>query len=209
MKGIGVALVPLLLLRANCAPAPTSPNASPTPSASPVGKVGGTALDNLPLIRELEKATNRGGLLFLISGYGHGQNGQLSQGSGWAYMFAQARSTGAPRLYYWTAWSDGRVTFDDDYPNVGRLTFVEIGPSVAVDSPEAIRRGREYGAQPFVDRFPGTHVQMSARSIGGRVVWDMRFEDVVSPNRVLCGVDITIDAGSGNLLLRDLSCLSQ
>lgn len=204
----------MALLRAGCGQSPISPNPlptsspSPSPAPSPVGKPNATALENLPLVRSLEQATGRGGLLITINGTAKAQDGIPRPGSLWDYVFAQVNATGLPRLYYWTVYSDGTIEFTDDAANVGRQTYVDIGPSLAIDSPEAVRRGQDYGAKPFVDRYPGTLVAMVARSVAGRVIWQMRFFDL-SPEDPLCSVEVTIDALTGELLLRDLSCLNR
>jgi hypothetical protein len=78
----------------------------------------------------------------------------------------------------------------------------------AIDSPRAAQLGREYGAQPWVDRFSDAFVRMSSSYDAGRLSWRLDYE-TPSPDAPNCRtVQIYIDATSGELLARNLRCLT-
>lgn len=187
------------------APAPT---ATPSPNY-PLGTPNATAFENLPLIRSLETASGRQTILVSLGGSGLDQDGRLLSGDGWQYVFAE-RAGNVVNLYEWTLRSTGALELTGPYsPFNNRVDFTEIGPVLAVDSDEAVRLGRRYGAQPFVDKYPNAHVTMTCRFQGRLPTWEMKFWDH-SPTGTRCELGpIYVNAQTGDLLARELSCLNQ
>ena len=87
-----------------------------------------------------------------------------------------------------------------------RFDLSELGPFLAVDSPEAVILGRKYGAQAFVDRFPESFVRMGYSFIGKVAICEMYFFVLSQP---VCELGpIIVNAENGKLMYRDLKCLN-
>jgi hypothetical protein len=202
-----VAVLALLTLAARGAgcrsPAAPSPNPSASPSY-PAAKPDATAFENLPLIRSLERSSSRRSFLVEIGTPAATQEGVSAPGDGWEYTFAEIVGTRID-LYRWTVFSTGGVKFRGPEPNVSRLEINDIEP-LLVDSNTAARLGREYGAQAYVDRYTQVRIHMSIRLLRGLVVWELSFFAPVSQTG--CELPIWLLAKTGELLARDLRCLS-
>jgi hypothetical protein len=165
-----------------------------------------TLFQNIPLVRSLEAATGRRTVLVSLSGFAD-QHGRLKAGNSWAYEFSDPSALDV-RLHPWSVNSEGFVTARPSAaPIVHDLDRVELGPHLAVDSPEAIRLALSYGAQPYVDRFPTAYVALGVRFRARVATWEVHFEAL--PGAPCSLGPIYIDASTGVLLSRDLNCLTR
>lgn len=185
-------------------PVPTpAPAATPLPWGGPHGK----ALDNLALIRRLEKESGRRTILVSIAGPGVTQAGTVAPGSAWAYVFAEWQGPGV-RYFQWNVYWDGRVTVGGPYPGITKFDVTAVEGACRMDSDEAVRRGRSYGGQRFIDRYPNATVRMSCRWQGRLPTWQLRFLKLPSEGGPPCELGpIYLNAETGELLGRDLTCL--
>ncbi len=187
---------------------PSASTPSPTRSpAYPAAKPRATALENLPLIRSLEQASGRSTILIGLEGSGILQDGRVSEGSGWDYYFSETIG-GIPRIYQWTVYETGAIRLLGPLAPIAHWDFTEIGPVIRLDSDAAIAAGRRYGAQPFVDRYPGTLVRGALRFQGLVPTWELHFGEL-PPEGPLCQIVVFLDAQNGDSLAQDLSCLQQ
>jgi hypothetical protein len=171
-----------------------------------MGKPLSTAFENLPLILSLEETSGRQTILIAIAGPAN-QDGRTREGDGWGYTFAEM-SGGTRKLYGWIVRGDGRVEFRGEVLDLLRYERADIGPFLQIDSPQAARLGREYGAQPFVDRYPNAQIGMSCRFLGGQPIWDLGFFVIPGPTP-FCEPNIWLHAQTGQLMARDVSCISR
>lgn len=187
---------------------PQSDDALTNPSASPsypAAKPDATAFENLSLIRSLERSSGRKSFLVEINAPSVTQEGVSTPGDGWQYTYAEVVGTHTD-LYPWTVYSTGQIEFHGRQPNVSRLEINDIEPLLVIDSDTAARLGREYGAQAYVDRYSQVRIHMRVRLLGGLVVWEVSFFAPVTQTR--CELPIWLLAKTGELLARDLRCLS-
>jgi hypothetical protein len=187
-----------VLGKSGCADRPSTPTPSPTPTT---GKPNPTALDNLALVRSLEQASGRKTILVRIAGAAR-PDGSISTGTSWQYQFAEESGT-TVKLYEWDALPTGELVFRGVVPELVRLDIVELGPFLAIDSPQAIQLGRGYGGQQFLDRYPqalvGTNYWFQGRLPTCQMVFFTQGD--------FCSALVIIHAQTGELLARDLSCL--
>jgi len=119
------------------------------------------------------------------------------------------RSNGRQReVPPWDILPDGTVEYAGEVGDFLRPRYdvTELEPVLVADSPEAARLGRQYGAQPFVDRYPTATVRMSCRFIGRVPTWQIHSE--LPPVGPRCELGpIFINAQNGDLLARRLGCL--
>lgn len=186
--------------------APSSPSPPPSPSASPTyptGKPDATAFENLQLIRDLERASGRQSDLVFIGG-GAKLDGHASPGAGWTYQFAE----GTVRVVQWGVSTAGQVTFRPNaYWSDYRQEKKEIGPSLRLDSPAVIASALRNGGQAFVNQFPGAKVKMLYAHLAGVVHSQVTFYAL---GEAPCELGpIVVDARTGQLLTRELSCLDR
>jgi hypothetical protein len=198
-----------VMSRVGCTTA--APTPQPTPSSSPTYPrviPNSSLLENLNTVRALEDASGRRSVLMRLAGPAEQDSGRIASGSHWGYVFADhdALTSQETRIRIWAVWSDGRVTFEESL-NVGQTAVAEIGPALQFDSPQVVRMAREYGAQPYLDRYPSAIAGTGAEYLGGRVVWQVVFFGA-GVGRPPCELGpIYIDARTGELLHADLGCL--
>lgn len=203
---VATLLVVAVVGHTSCGGSPTAPSPapSPTPTPYPMGKANATAFENLPLARQLEHASGRQTVFVYLSGSAVTQQGLCSPGNSWSYIFGQLRDN-IVKLYGWSVRCDGTVKFHGEIPDALHFQIKELGPSLLIDSPEAVRLGRQYGAQRFVDKFPGALVKLIGRFMYGLPAWEAEFFDLSTR----CNVPILFRADTGEFLSRDLTCLNQ
>src|ERR1051325_8592111 len=86
---------------ATIAPSPPRPTPSPSPSSPyPRGIPHSSALANLALVQQLERARGRNTVLVYIDGFAS-LDGAVAPGAGWAYSFADPTVPAARQLYPW------------------------------------------------------------------------------------------------------------
>jgi len=170
-----------------------------------MGKANATLLANLDLIRQIETATGRRTILVWMSVAGADANGIVEPGNAWHYTFAD-RATERIAYYDWAVRDTGAIEPRDVFPLPG-LEITEI-TIVSIDSDQAARLARSYGGQTYFDRFSNAHIRMAVRYIQGKLVWDLLLQGA-PPVGPFCEVPMTIDATTGQLLSRDLSCLNR
>jgi hypothetical protein len=199
------------LRRSGCpySPSPAIPSPSPVPSASPsypAGRPNATALENLPLILSLERASGRQTVLFNLVSNGSDLDGRIQGESTWSYEFAERRET-TYTFYFWAVTEAGDVQFRGPALPVLPFAFSDLGPVITIDSDAAVELARSYGAEPYVRAHSDARPRpLAARFVGGLPVWNVRFDAKSAP----CELGpIYIDARTGDLLARDLWCLSQ
>jgi hypothetical protein len=193
-----------LLGRSGCkAPTNPTPSPSPTPSSFPRGVPNATALENLALIETLERAQGRQTTRLVWVSTQVNLDGR---GGAWRYQFGEIVE-GRASLYEWNVSTDGTVQHLGRVTELVRVEYGELRP-LTIDSPEMARLGLEYGGQRFIDRYPTVRTVVSViyRHLGGKPVCNLVFR--AEPD-VECIVPIYIDAQTGALMARDLSCLSK
>jgi hypothetical protein len=198
---LGCVLVSMLG-RSGCQQGPTTPTPTPTP---PRGKPNSTAFENLALVRALEASSGRSTKLVRIGGAAR-PDGVIRPGASWQYEFADD-SVRPIRLYEWEVLPTGEVQFRGEVPDILRLDIVELGPYLAVDTPQAVELGRRYGGQRFLDLYPDALVGMNYRFQGRLPTCQMVFL-TLRPD-VNCSVPVFIHTQTGELLGRDLFCLER
>lgn len=133
----------------------------------------------------------------------------MDPGASWGYQFAEIQGNSV-RLNEWGVLPTGQIRAQGDVLDItGRLGLdnaVEIGASLAVDTPDAIRRGRDNGAEEFVRRYPQTVVSVFYGSQSGQPVCRLTFRNEPV---VRCGIFIVLDPRTGELLERNLSCYDE
>lgn len=128
-------------------------------------------------------------------------DGLVTPGSSWTYAFADPKSAFPVRLFRWQVLPDGRVESSNAMDDL-RLDLVDLTPRLMVDSPEAVRLGRRYGAESYVRRYPQAFVRLHYRYVGRLPVCQMIF--VGQPACELGPV--IVNAETGDLLSRALNC---
>ena len=196
----------IALGRSGCGgPSAPTPNPSPTSSPSPTvtpyppGVPNAPAFGNIAHATGLERASGRGTVLVSVQG-NVTLAGLVTPGSSWYYAFADPKSTIPVRLFLWNVLPDGRVESSTTL-DVLRLDLVDLTPRLVVDSSEAVRLGRRYGAESFVQRYPECWVELNYRYVGRLAVCQMIF----TAGRCRMG-PVIINAESGELLSRTLNC---
>ena len=177
-------------------PVPTSKPAV----AFPYGTPQATAFENLALIRNLEdKASDKEMVLIGIGTYEAQTSGRVAPNRDpWAYTFAEATGDN-PNYDQWYVWPDGRVQYHGNFTPLGSVTYRELQPDLQLDSDRAAPLALEYGGQVFVDRYPGSTLEMSCSWRGGRPVWHVTIRNLQLAGPV-CADEIYVDAGTGVLL---------
>jgi len=203
---VGALALVVVLSGAGCGKSPSAPivPVSPAPPTYPSGKPNATAFENLELVRAMERASGRESNLVLVAG-GATVDGRLWGSLAWRYQFAEVVGNSV-KLYEWNVEQSGEIRFAGLRSNTSRLGSGEIGPFLLIDSPEAIRLGRQYGAGPLVEQYPQAFVEVGYKYLGGPTC-EMRF--YTSPSGRPCpsaSAWIYISSVTGQLITRDLTC---
>ena len=182
---------------------------STTPSTTEPFRPGianATALENLPQVRNFEQASGRQSVLVMIVGPGVGPvTGRITSGSGWEYGFEERLPEGVHH-HIWRVTDTGAITVQvnvmllprGDGPN-------DIAPFFVIDSDQAAALAWQYGGQRYLARYPGAYFEMASRVTGGVGYWETKYWGAPLADR--CVVPIVINAGTGELVSADTSCL--
>ena len=210
------ALVLASSAQSRCKEGPTAPTGGPPPTypqagsppTHPQASLQSRVFENITLVRGLERAAGREGMLVAFGGRAT-QQGTLHPDSAWHYTFADQTAGNNLKFHAWNIYPDGTVGYAGEVGDFLRPRYdvTELEPVLVVDSPEAVRLGRQYGAQPFVDRYPAATVPMLCRFIGRVPTWEIYFAER-PPAGPRCSLGpIFINAQTGDLLARSLGCL--
>ena len=99
------------------------------------------------------------------------------------------------RLYGWSVYCDGGITFHGEGSDALHYVMAELGPVLNLDSDELVRIARANGGQDYLDRHPESRVRLGARFIGRRSIWEMEFVAAGS-----IGFFAAIDGETGEVL---------
>ncbi len=177
----------------------------PRPGEPPRGVTNATVLENLVLVRSLQDRQLTGTQLVDISG-GVRPSGRLSQGSGWGYSFLQTTPQ-SRTVYFWSAYSDGRIESGGSGPPIGIVFPVDIGPLLQIDSDRALEIARANGAQAHLDRFPDGIITMRYHHDGNRLLCAIEL-DGRRMDGAPCTSFVFLDGSTGAVLRTDFTCLT-
>ncbi len=149
--------------------------AKPTLLERYYGIANARALDNVGLVRGLERLYRSDTLLIQIGGCAK-LNGVLCDGSAWSYFFANYNGD-IEINYIWDVWDDGRIELSRSGPPIKSSNMKELGPWLKVNSDEAIKIAIRNGADKYIKRHPNAEVQMVYVFKGYTPVIDMQFYD--------------------------------
>jgi hypothetical protein len=131
--------------------------------------------------------------------------GRVVPGNPWIYEFAE--DTLPFRPYVWYANSSGQISFHGSIVEPLRLALVDISPGLIIDSDQAVRLAREYGAEAYLDRYPNAQVDIRCLRTAQVSTWTIHFYTIPHGNP-FCEISIDLDAQTGQLLNRDVGCLN-
>jgi hypothetical protein len=141
----------------------------------------------------------------LVSIYGGTTlEGRPVPGNPWIYEFAEESLPVRP--YVWYAYPSGQILFHGPIVEPLRLALVDISPGLFVDSDQAVRLARDYGAQAYIDRYPNAQVDIRCLRTAQVPTWTVHFSTIPLGNP-FCEVSIDLNAQTGALLNRDVGCL--
>lgn len=149
----------------------------PTMPYFPDGIPDARALDNVELIRTLERQQRSDTVLIIISGYAE-LDGTLPQHeSAWYYFFAKF-AYNIETDYIWDVRGDGKVEFFYSGPPIKGNNIRELAWCLKINSDEAINIALQNGANNYVKEHPNAIVQMEYIWKGSVPTITMRFFDL-------------------------------
>lgn len=145
-----------------------------TPDPLPIGIPNAMALDNLPIVRQLERRDRPQTLLTRVAAFAVNPSGRIAGGSSWSYEFTDLA---VERLYFWAVASDGRIDPPDGpTPPYGPpVTNVDIESMLKTNSDRAIAIAMRHGAEEYVKKHQGAVVTVMYQIENGLPVCHMKF----------------------------------
>ena len=144
-----------------------------TPDPLPMGTPNAMALDNLALVRQLERRDRTQTLFTRVTAFAVNPSGRIGSRNAWTYEFTDLA---VERLYFWDVYSDGRIRAPEGpTPPFGPVTNVDIESMLKINSDRAIAIAMRHGAEEYVKKHEGALVTVMYQIEYGLPVCHMKF----------------------------------